>query len=176
MYFRIGQGKDYIYEYDGKFIGRKNKDVLNPTKHQQVKYGVETVADIFPKYYILRVGSFKEEKVVDAMDEWMYFLKKSEIKEGFTAKGMTEAKHVLKYENMKKDDQIAYNIHVKKKRIEMGVADTAIDKGKRVGFIEVAKNALKKNFSVEDIMDLTHLSREDVLALLRGEELDKDED
>jgi predicted transposase/invertase (TIGR01784 family) len=35
MYFRIGQGKDYIYEYQGNFIGRKKKDILNPTNYQK---------------------------------------------------------------------------------------------------------------------------------------------
>jgi predicted transposase/invertase (TIGR01784 family) len=61
LYFRLGQGSDYIYEYHDSFIGRKKKDVLNPTNYQKKKYAILTVADIFPKYYILRVGSFKPE-------------------------------------------------------------------------------------------------------------------
>jgi hypothetical protein len=175
MYFRLGQGQDYIYEYEGKFVGRKMKDILNPTKHQKLKYGVETVSDIFPKYYILRVGSFKEEKVIDAMDEWMYFLKKSEIKDEFTAKGMIAAKQVLRYENMERDEQISYNIHVKNKRIEMSVTETALDKGKRQAAIEITKKSLKIGISIADLLQITSLSEDEILILAQGGELDKED-
>lgn len=175
MYFRLGQGQDYIYEYEGKFVGRKMKDVLNPTKHQKLKYGVETVSDIFPKYYILRVGSFKEEKVTDSMDEWMYFLKKSEIKDEFTAKGMTAAKQVLRYENMGREEQISYNIHVKNKRIEMSVTETALDKGKRQAAIEIAKKGIAMGVPITIIMQMTALSESDIIILSQGGELDKED-
>ncbi len=176
MYFRLGQGKDYIYEYEDKFVGRKKKDVLNPTNHQKAKYGVESVADIFPKYFVLRVGSFKEEKVTDTMDEWMYFLKKSEIKDEFTAKGMTEAKQVLRYENMQREDQEAYKRHVENRRIEMGVMETAIDKAKRVQAIAFAKAGLKKGFDIKDLVEITKLLEEEIIALSRGEDIDKEDD
>lgn len=176
MYFRLGQGKDYIYEYEGKFIGRKQKDVLNPTKHQQKKYDVKTVADIFPKYYILRVGSFKEDKVEDGIDEWMYFLKKSEIKDSFTAKGMVEAKQVLRYENMKPEDQAAYKRHIENRRIEMGVMETAIDKAERRKAIEIAKESLKEGASIDFVTKVTKLTKMEVERLVQGEDIDKEEE
>jgi predicted transposase/invertase (TIGR01784 family) len=175
MYFRLGQGKDYIYEYEGKFIGRNTKDVLSPTKHQKNKYNIETVADIFPKYYILRVGSFKEEKVVQPIDEWMYFLKKSQIKDTFTAKGMNEAKEVLRYENMKPIDQLAYKRHVENRRIELSVMETAADKVTRKRNIKVALTALERKFKLEDIVALSELTLDEVLALSRGEDIDKED-
>lgn len=171
-----GLGEDYIYEYEGAFIERKEKKVLNPNKRQKEKYGIETVSDIFPKYYILRVGSFKEEKVEDGIDEWMYFLKKSEIKDDFKAKGMEEAKAVLRYENMNPEDQSSYKRHVENRRIEMGVTETAIDKGKRKATIEVAKRLLSANATIEFILQITQLSETEVLALSRGEDIDKEED
>jgi predicted transposase/invertase (TIGR01784 family) len=176
MYFRLGQGKDYIYDYEGNFVGRKKKDILNPTKHQKVKYGVETVSDIFPKYLILRVGSFKEEKVMDKMDEWMYFLKKSEIKDEFTAKGMNEAKQILRYENMNTEDQLSYRRHIENRRIEMAVKETAEDRGARKTAIRIAKEALNEGVGVELIAKITQLSIFEIEKLAKGEELDKDED
>lgn len=172
----LGEGKDYIYEYEEKFVGRKTKGVLLPNYQQKMKYGIETVADIFPKYFILRVGSFKEEKVTTKMDEWMYFLKKSEIKDEFTAKGMNEAKQVLRYENMSYSDQLAYKRHIENQRIELSVTETAIDKGKRKAIIEIAKNGLKNGFSIEDIAKLTQLSHEEIVSLSKGEDIDKEED
>jgi predicted transposase/invertase (TIGR01784 family) len=174
MYFRLGQGKDYVYEYDGKFIGRKQKDVLSPTKTQKAKYNIDTVADIFPKYYIIRVGSFKEE-VQDTLDEWIYFLKKSEIKADFKAKGMQEAQKVLRYENMPPEDRLAYQRHIENKRIEISVTETAMDKGERLKGIKVAKKLLQKGLNLEEIAEISELHQEEIEALARGEDIDKDE-
>jgi PD-(D/E)XK nuclease family transposase len=175
MYFRLGQGKDYIYEYEGNFIGRRRKDVLNPTKNQKNKYGIQTVADIFPKYYILRVGSFKEE-VIDPIDEWMYFLKNSKIKDNFKAKGMKEAQIVLQYENMSDEDKRAYRRHIENRRVEMAVVDTAIDKAKRQLSIDFARKSLKKGINIDDIIDMTGLPIDEIITLSRGGELDKEDD
>lgn len=174
MYFRLGQGKDYIYEYEGKFIGKNTKDELNPTHHQKVKYGIKTVGDIFPKYYILRIGSFKDE-VVKPIDEWMYFLKNSKIKDDFTAKGMEEAKQVLKYENMPEVDKKAYQRHIENRRIELAVLETAIDKLKRETAIDIAKKALLANVDTTLIAEITALSIEEIMLLSAGKELDKDD-
>jgi hypothetical protein len=177
MYFRIGQGKDYIYEYEGKFIGRKKKDVLNPTTAQKTKYGIQTVADIFPKYYILRVGSFKqEEKIDDTMDQWMYFLKNSEIKDEFTAKGLAEAKQVLKYENMSKEDQMSYRRHIENTRVEMSVIETAEYKAARKNSIETATVLLKAGVDKNIIISSTKLSLEDIYTIERGEDPDRNTD
>jgi predicted transposase/invertase (TIGR01784 family) len=177
MYFRIGQGKDYIYEYDGKFIGRKKKDTLNPTNAQKIKYGIETVADIFPKYYILRVGSFKEEeKIDDTMDQWMYFLKNSEIKDEFSAKGLKEAKQVLKYENMSKEDKFAYERHVYNKRIEVSVIETAEFKAARKRSFEVAIEALKLGLPLDIVSQLSKLDKSEIEQLSRGEDPDRNTD
>jgi hypothetical protein len=176
MYFRLGQGKDYIYDYEGNLMGRKKKDILNPTNHQKSKYGIERVADIFPKYIILRVGSFKEEKIIDTMDEWMYFLKKSEIKDEFTAKGMNAAKEVLRYENMQPEDQIAYKRHIENRRIEKSVTETAKDMGKREKAIEVAKFLLSEKASLPLIIGATQLTEQEIEKIAKGEDIDKEEE
>ncbi len=174
MYFRIGQGKDYIYEYDGKFIGRKLKDTLT-TNYQKNKYAIQTIADIFPKYYILRVGSFKEE-VIEPIDEWMYFLKNSKIKDTFTATGMEAAKRVLQYENMQEADKYAYRRHIENRRIEMGVMETAEDKGKRKAAIAIAKESILEEIPIPTIAKITKLSIEEVITLYQGGELDRNDD
>jgi hypothetical protein len=176
LYFRLGQGKDYIYEYHGSFIGRKKKDVLNPTNYQKVKYGIQSVSDIFPKYYILRVGSFKSETVVDPIDEWFYFLKKSEIKDDFKAKGMERAKTVLRYETMPEDERKAYSRRIENRRIENSVIDTAVDKATRRNSIEIAKNALLGGANIDFVVNITKLLKEEVILLSEGKELDIDTD
>ena len=38
VYFGLGQGTDYVYEYDGKFIGIHNGDILQPTHTQKAEF------------------------------------------------------------------------------------------------------------------------------------------
>jgi hypothetical protein len=73
-------------------------------------------------------------------------------------------------------DQSAYKRHIENKRIEMGVMETAEDRGIRKKSVEVAKKALEKGFSVVDIVELTNLSEQEVIALSQGEDIDREED
>ena len=175
MYYRLGQGKDYVYEYVGNFIGRKKKDILQPTAHQKKKYDIETTADIFPKYYIIRVKSFGKV-VVEPFDEWLYFLKNSEIKPDFKAKGMERAKEVLRYENMPQTEKYAYDRYVENRRIEMGVLETAEDKGDRKRQIKVAITCLEKGFPLDLIVEISGLSLSEVQLLAEGKDIDSDDD
>jgi hypothetical protein len=171
LYFRLGQGKDYIYEYRGSFVGRKEGDTLNPTNFQKKKYNIKTVADIFPKYYIIRVGSFKTETILDPMDEWVYFLKNSEIKQEFKAKGMERAKTVLSYEGMSPQDKIAYNRHIENRRVEMNVMDTLEIRTERKKAIDVAQGMLAANLPIALIAQITKLTELEVEKVARGEDI-----
>ena len=175
MYYRLGQGKDYIYEYVGNFVGRKTKDILQPTAHQKRKYDIETTADIFPKYYIVRVKSFGKV-IEEPLDEWLYFLKNSEIKPEFKAKGMERAKEVLRYENMGNEEKYAYNRYVENRRIEMGVLETAEDKGIRKTQIKFALASISKGLSHDLIVELTGLLLSEVQLLAEGKSIDVEED
>jgi hypothetical protein len=171
LHFRLGQGRDYIYEYHGSFIGRQTKDVLNPTNYQKKKYGIDSVADIFPKYYILRLGSFKKETPIEPIDEWVYFLKNSEIKDDFKAKGMNRAKTILEVERMSLADRQAYQRHIENRRIELSVTETAFEKGARQARIEMAKDALKMGLAHEIAVQLSKLPLEEVALLAAGKPL-----
>ena len=68
----------------------------------------DSIADIFPEYYLLKVNQFNDI-AKDTLDEWIYFLKNSEIKDDFKAKGLLEANEVLDIMRLPKDDQYGYN-------------------------------------------------------------------
>lgn len=91
-------------------------------------------------------------------------------------KEISEAKLVLRYENMKPEDQFAYNRHIENRRIELSVTETAEDRGKRKRSIDIAKKALENGLSYELISTLTELPLEEIEMLSRGEELEKEED
>lgn len=60
---------------------------------------IEAIHHIFPEYYLLRVNKFDNE-TKDSLDEWIYFLKNSEIKDNFSAQGLPEAKDRLQEEHL----------------------------------------------------------------------------
>jgi hypothetical protein len=65
----------------------------------------------------IKVNQFNDV-AKDTLDEWIYFLKNSEVKDEFVAKGLAEAKDVLDVMRLDKEQQYGYNryldyLHVK---------------------------------------------------------------
>ena len=79
VHFDLGQGEDYIYEGRTEFQGVHRHDRLGLTEKQRELFQAETVQDLFPEYYILKVNNF-DDKAKDALDQWVYFLKNGSIK------------------------------------------------------------------------------------------------
>ncbi len=90
----------------------------------------------------------------DAFDEWIYFLKNSEVKDTFKAKGLDKAKETLRYEDLSDEDRKMYDRFQENRRIENSVSYTA----KQERNIEIAKNAIKKGADNEFIADITGLT------------------
>jgi hypothetical protein len=110
------------------------------------------------------------------VSKWFYFLKNSEIKEGFKAKGMERAKSVLWYETMAQDDKQAYKRHIENRRIENAVIETAEDKAARRKSIEIAKNALSIGANIDFVVNITGLKMHEVVLLSEGKDLDVEND
>ncbi len=160
VYFGLGQGKDYVYEYRGEFIGLHESDILLPTTLQKQDFKVEKVSDIFPKYYILKVNNF-DDIAKDTLDEWVYFLKNSEIKDNFKAKGLDKAKEKLRYESLTDEEKKMYDRFQENRRIENSVSYTAKLEEKR----EIAKSLLQTSLSNAEIAKHTGLNIEQVEEL-----------
>jgi predicted transposase/invertase (TIGR01784 family) len=160
VYFGLGQGKDYVYEYKGEFIGLHENDTLLPTTLQKQDFKVEKVSDIFPKYFILKVNNFNDT-AKDTFDEWIYFLKNSEVKDNFKAKGLDKAKEKLRYENLSEEDKKMYDRFQENRRIENSVSYTA----RQERNIEIAKSLFQTILSNEDIAKHTGLTVEQIERL-----------
>lgn len=160
VYFGLGQGKDYVYEYKGEFIGLHKNDILLPTIPQKQEFKIEKVADIFPKYFVLKVNNFSDI-AKDTFDEWIYFLKNSEVKDTFKAKGLDKAREKLRYENLSDEDKKMYNRFQENRRIENSVSYTAKQEEK----IEIAKKLIKRNLTNEEIAEDTSLTVEQIEQL-----------
>ena len=108
VYFDLGQGQDYIYKGKTDFRGLHQNDLLGLSDKQKTTFQKDNVSDIFPEYYLLKVNQFNDN-AKDTLDEWIYFLKNSEVKDSFKAKGLKEAGEVLDIMRLDKKDQYGYN-------------------------------------------------------------------
>jgi hypothetical protein len=164
VYFGLGQGKDYVYEYKGEFVGLHENDILLPTTMQKQDFRVEKISDIFPKYFLLKVNNF-DKVAEDTLDEWIYFLKNSEVKDGFKAKGLDKAKEKLRYESLSDEEKKMYDRFQENRRIEISVEYTAKLEAKEEKAIEIAKNAILEGFDNQIIAKLTGLTAEQIEEL-----------
>ena len=173
LYFRLGQGADYVYEYEGKFIGKHLKDTLKPNAWQKGKFGIKEVADIFPKYYILKVNNFNDN-AKDTLDEWIYFLKNSEVPQNYTAKGLKEAAEKLQIDRLSEEDRKEYQRFKESRWIERDVLETAERKGALKQSVNFAKKLIQDKFENEDISNYTGLNSEQIEILRAGGEIENE--
>jgi predicted transposase/invertase (TIGR01784 family) len=161
VYFDLGQGQDYVYRGGTNFFGLHEKDMLTLSNKQKAAFSKDTVSDIFPEFYIVKVNNFNDI-ARDTLDEWIYFLKNSEVKDEFRAKGLQQAGEVLDYMRLAEEDQFSYNryldyLHYKASEI-LSLRVEAEDKVKQNRTIEIAKNALLRGADSDFIADITGLT------------------
>jgi predicted transposase/invertase (TIGR01784 family) len=143
VYFDLGQGKDYVYKGKTNFEGLHEKDTLQLSIQQKQTFTKKEISDFFPEYYIIKVNKF-DDIAKDTLDEWVYFLKNSEVKDEFKAKGLAEAKEVLDIMRLDKEQQYGYNryldyLHYKASEI-LSLRLEAEDKVRQDRNVEIAKN------------------------------------
>jgi predicted transposase/invertase (TIGR01784 family) len=161
VYFDLGQGKDYVYKGKTNFEGLHEKDTLQLSIQQKQTFTKKEISNFFPEYYIIKVNKF-DDIAKDTLDEWVYFLKNSEVKDEFKAKGLAEAKEVLDIMRLDKEQQYGYNryldyLHYKASEI-LSLRLVAGDKVRQDRNVEIAKNLMIKGSDDTFITDITGLT------------------
>jgi predicted transposase/invertase (TIGR01784 family) len=177
IYFDLGQGKDYVYKGTTHFQGLHEKDTLQLSSKQKQTFARQNVADIFPEYYIIKVNQFNDI-AKDTLDEWIYFLKNSEVKDEFKAKGLAEAKEVLDIMRLDKEQQYGYNryldyLHVKASEalsLRMEAEDRVRKDENHKRSVEIARKLLQSLLPDEDIANYTGLTVGQAEQLRSGKE------
>ena len=85
----------------------RDRDLGKSSDYSLSKIKQDTLSDIYPEYYILRVNEFNDI-AKNTLDEWIYFLKNEEIEDRFQAKGLDEAKEALDVMKLKDEDRAIY--------------------------------------------------------------------
>lgn len=173
VYFEAAQGIDYIYHGQTVFTGIHQKDILQLTEEQQDLYGKKFPQELYPDYYLIKAEDF-DENVKDTLDEWVYFFKKGQIKENFTAKGLAKAKKKLNVAKLTPAQRRQYERYLNEQRSiasynEMVQKDLEDAKKEARGEAkyESAEKGLRKGLSVEMVAEINDLPVEDVREIKR---------
>lgn len=165
VYFDLGHGNDYIYKGNTDFRGIHTNDILQLTQLQKKEFSnLQKVSDIFPEYYILKVNGF-DDIAKNSLDEWIYFLKNSEIRSEFKAKGLVKAAQELDILKLSKEERAEYESFIEDRRVGESSIKTSWLEGKAEGKIEIAREMLHDGESVEKIIKYTGLTHEKIESL-----------
>ena len=171
-YFDLGQGKDYVYHGTNICKGLHKGDILTLSDKQMALYDKKEIHHIYPEYWVIKVGKFGN-RVKDKLDEWIYFLKNSEVKDTFSAKGLKEAGEKLDEMNLSEKEKKEYNAYLKRLRdiaseqhTKIADAQDLINKGREEGRelskIEVVIEMYKDGVPIKTIAKYLKISEERV--------------
>ncbi len=165
IYFNLGQGEDYIYRGTTQFRGIHANDELQLSPSQKKLFGKESIADLYPEIYLIKVNQF-DDLAKNTLDEWIYFFKNSEIKESFKARGLKEAHEKLKVANLPEAERKSYERYLDNLRYQASIAETlkfeAEEKVRKSEHLAIAKRLKASGASVELIQEVTSLFREEI--------------
>lgn len=177
VYFSLGHGKDIVYHGKTEFRGIHQNDILELSPFQRQTFKVDTVSQLYPEYYILKVNDFNQVAQTP-LEEWIYYLNTGEIPDQAQAPGLNAARERLKLDRMSKDELKAYYRHLDNIVILRDNINTERAEGREEGRAEGRaegleagrqeerrQNAIRmkaKGFPTQDIADITGLSPEEI--------------
>ena len=177
VYFSLGSGKDIVYHGKTEFRGIHENDVLDLTPFQRQTFKVDTVSQLYPEYYILKVNDFNKVATTP-LEEWIYYLNTGEVPDHAQAPGLEEVRERLKLDKMSKEELKAYyrhldNIVILKDNIYTERAEgeaIGIEKGRAEAKLMQKKmimEMIKNGCSVNQISKLTGLPFDLVSSLVK---------
>lgn len=183
VYFNIVNNKDYIYHGTTDFIGIHTGDTLQMSETWKRKYQAQTIADIYPEYYLLLAGDFDRWSKTP-IDQWMYFLSKGVVHADSDAPGLDAAREKMRVDSLPRDEREAYYRHLENINSMRNVLEDAKEEAREEGLMEgrkeglkegreeatiaIARGMLAKGIDKSLIMAVTHLSISDLAALEEG--------
>ncbi len=169
LYFDLGHGEDYIYHGTTRFHGLHKHDELGLSLAQRQLFpGREHTHEIFPEYYLIKVERF-DDIARDPLDEWIYFLKHESIQDGFSAKGLNEAKEKLDVLKLAPAERAAYerwqdDLHLQASLVASNYGLGKIE-GREERTLEIARAMKANGVAVSVIAQSTGLAPEVVAGL-----------
>ncbi|MEO5372025.1 MAG: Rpn family recombination-promoting nuclease/putative transposase [Magnetococcus sp. DMHC-1] len=135
LYFDLGKGIDYIYRGTMTFRGLHTNDELELSEGQKKLFRRETIAKIFPEYYLIKVNRF-DDVARDTLDEWVYFLKNEDIRGEFTARGLKKAQEQLNILKLSDQERRSYEYYKEDLHYQASMVESTYGIGKLEGLQE----------------------------------------
>jgi len=82
-------------------------DRLKLSLIQQKEFNRLFAGEIFPEYYLIKIPNF-DKSLSDTLDEWIYYLKTSELPEVYHAQGLDEVEKQLNIDQMDPETKSKY--------------------------------------------------------------------
>ncbi|MFT8259021.1 MAG: hypothetical protein ACMZI2_06905 [Candidatus Symbiodolus clandestinus] len=129
--------------------------------------------NIFPEYFIISIPLFNDV-IKQEIDEWLYLMKHSEVKQEFSSPLMKKVAERLNVLKMNQQERIHYQAYVNESLKERDYLVSAEEKGREEGREEgrqderfaIAKNLLAAGIEQQIIKASTGLSEEEIACLL----------
>ena len=135
LYFDLGEGKDYLYHGQNRFVGVHCHDELKVSDKQRKAIAPKMPSEVFPEYILIRVNDFNKVAKTP-IEEWVNYLKNGVIEEHTTAPGLREARKKLQYYSMSETEQAAYKAHLLDQMVQNDEIDSAKEEGRIEGRAE----------------------------------------
>lgn len=176
LYFKLGEGTDYLYHGQTTLTGVHDGDQLSLTEYEREDLKVVVPEDVFPEYYVIRVNEFNK-LATDYLEEWIRYLKDEYINPDTNAPGLKEAKERLEYLRMSPEQQHAYDHYLDTLVRDTDVLKTQLLEAKLEGRAEgraegeqgkaiaIAKKLKDMEMPVNDIAEATGLTAEEIIEL-----------
>lgn len=166
LYFSIGKGA----VYHGKTIIRDIATGQKLDVHIEDKSTGRVIdaTDIFPEYIFIPIPGF-DDNVNDELDEWLYVLKHSEVREDFKSLVMQKVAEKLSILHMTQAERDEYLYYRKEVATFKDASEFQFDKGKAEGLDEakrhIARNLIIAGMSEDAIASATGLNSEQIREL-----------
>lgn len=124
--------------------------------------------NVFPEYFFISVPMF-DDVINSEIDEWLYVMKHSEIKQGFKSPYMAKVAERLSVIKMSSEERNEYIYYQKQSVHSQDILNAARAegeaKGEAKGIKKTALNMLKQKLDYKLISSVTGLSLEEILKL-----------
>ena len=173
VYFKLGEGSDYVYHGKTEFKGLHDGDILQLSPKLKEKFRVNAVSEIFPEYYILKANDFNRLSKTP-LDQWMYFLSHSKLPEGADAPGLKEAAKELRIASLSKEQRREYEKYIDNMLSLEDVVESAWSsghfegkaegraEGEEIKAWEMAEIMIKDGMTLDLVAKYTNLPLEDL--------------
>jgi predicted transposase/invertase (TIGR01784 family) len=166
LYFPIGSGNGAIYH--GKTIIHEveTKERLAVHMKNQETGEAFDATDILPEYFYISIPLFND-RLEKEIDDWLHVMKYDEVPEHYHSPYMTQVAEKLNILKMTSSERANYSYYQKKVYNDRDEMQAAEARGEEKEKFKIATRLLLKNFSIEEIADITNLSISQVQGISR---------